>query len=121
MIRYGNLMHFALFFRYQNRLVGKLKYYVEPIFGIERSIYLKGYYTDYYDTRYHTMGNYNKYFGSLNCGFLYSFSNNIAFEMQVLGINYSEMKIENIDEKSSEFTTEYIFSNPNIGLVFYLN
>lgn len=120
MIRYGNLMHFALFLRYQNTLIGKLKYYIEPIFGAERSIYLKGYYTDYYDTWYHTMKNYNKYFGSLNCGFLYSFSKNIAFEIQVLGINYSEMKIENTDKKFSEFTIEYIFSNPNIGLVFYL-
>lgn len=90
------------FMRFQNNLIGRLKYYVEPGFGVEFI----------FDDQ--------KYYGYLNCGFQFSISQKMGFELQVLSLKYSELHGKGIESKISDFTTDFIFSNPNIGLVFYL-
>jgi len=96
------MVSFSPFMRFQNNLVGKLKYYIEPCIGAE------------FISDDHT------YFGSLNCGLQFPISQKMGFEFQILSLKYSEIHVKGIDKKISEITTSYIFSNPNIGLVFYL-
>jgi hypothetical protein len=102
LINDGYLVNISPFIRYQNNLIGKLKYCIEPGFGVE------------------LIFGSPKYYGYLNCGFQFLISQKMGFELQVLSLKYSELHVKGIEPKFSEFTTDYIFSNPNIGIVFYL-
>ena len=113
----GKLLSFAPFIRFQNTITGKLHFYIDTEFGYEFSSNLRrsGRYYSYYEVT-----DYNEYYGKIAGGVILNITENFGVEAQIIGFEYIAHFIKGNSKPFSEFKTEFIFANPNLGLVFYL-
>jgi hypothetical protein len=105
-----NIYNFAPFLRFHGNLSGKLGYYADAMLGVEFS-------SDFVNTG---SGNgFQKLYTDLSIGANLKLSEKFGLEMMIFSINYSEQEKDQYEEKLKILKTEFIFSNPTMGLVFY--
>ncbi len=104
-----NILNFAPFLRFHNKLKGKLGYYADFYAGYQFSSEPNDYY----------VYSFKKLYTEMNIGANLMLSEKIGLEMMILSINYSEQEEDQYEEKLKILKTEFIFSNPTMGLVFY--
>jgi hypothetical protein len=114
---HGKLINFAPFLRYQNKLNKILDYYVDVEIGAEFSIELQSATGD--NSYSHDKYNFNAYSGALSSGLILNISNTLGVEVQIIGFDYCASFRKDSKKPLSTFNTDFIFSNPNIGLLFY--
>lgn len=105
-----NIYNFAPFIRYHGNLSGKLGYYADAKFGMEFSSDFINWGKD---------NSFQKLYSDLSIGANLMLSEKIGLEMMIFNINYSEQEDKDLEGKLKILKTEFIFSNPTMGLVFY--
>lgn len=107
--RYVNsrVLSSLLFLRYQNKLLGKTDFYVDGEIGLAYQLAF-----DYGKVSTDIISN-------IGGGVLFHINKSISLQTEIISMKYREEHKKTEDKPFTTLNLEYIFSNPNIGLVFY--
>ncbi len=112
----GNIINFAPFMRFHKKLSGKLGYYVDAKLGLEFS----SNYIIKPPPNSELKLRFAKLYSEMSIGAELMLSEKIGLEMMIFNITYSEqIKYWYYGSTLKILKTEFIFSNPTMGLIFY--
>ena len=106
----------SLFIRYQNKLTNKLNFYIDFEAGMDFNLYYKSHYYSHYGN---AVSESNDFFSKLSNGVILNLNKSLALQSEIISFRYRADFKKGGSKPFSTLNLEYIFSNPNIGLVFY--
>lgn len=101
--REGTMLQASVFYRSQNSITEKFKYYIEPSAG---RIFIKDSELLYY-------------YVSANVGLMYYVKDRLSIELKVASLDYNLYWFKDSEYKTKEFGIAYDLITPNLGLRYY--
>lgn len=105
----------SLFLRYQNKMTKKLDFYIDFEAGMDFNLYYKTHGYSHYGK---AVNESNDFLSKLSSGISLNLNKSLALQSEIISFGYRADRIGD-SKPFSTFNLEYIFSNPNIGLLFY--
>jgi hypothetical protein len=105
----------SIFLRFQKQWIKKLDYYIDFEAGMDFNLYYKDHQFSY---NYRAIESHDL-FSNLSYGVILNLTNHLALQSEIISLCYEADFRQNSEKPFTTLNLEYIFSNPNIGLVFY--
>ena len=106
----------SVFLRFQNKLSKKMDYYIDLQAGMDFNLHYKRRSSSYYGSTVYVG---NVFFSQLSSGVILNLNKTLALQSEIISLGYRAEFKKDDSKPYSTLNIEYLFSNPNIGLVFY--
>jgi hypothetical protein len=120
----GDILSIASFLRYSIPLHDNFELFCDWNLGVEIATELGAYCPDgdmfqSCNIGFREIKEYTKYFTRASSGVLINVTSSIDIEAQIVSIDFSIKSDKGDDNSHTELNSDFIFSKPNIGLLFY--